>query len=280
MSELEAELRLLNAGDAVPCIRYARDRDGLVIHLAPSPPRRLHVASASARALVVASALMARDAVAQGKDKPNEPVQCVMLNALEPAPAAGRARQGQRRPHRPRHPRRRRRRFSSPAHRRRRNIRSPTGRSSFAARSRVTSSSRASSCKAPLAQFRMTPGDFVVEVSEPGKKKKRKIKFTITLDQRDVDRSRQALTRLEPSARRSATVPTIRPRSGCATASSCTWACSCRRARVVQTLRRRGPRALQRARGHDVPHHPAAPLPPRLSAGRLARVPCRVCAAA
>src|SRR5882724_1502523 len=83
MSELEAELRLLNAGDAVPCIRYARDRDGLVAHLAPPPPPpRFHFASTSARALVVASALVARDAFAQGKDKANEPVQCVMLSAL------------------------------------------------------------------------------------------------------------------------------------------------------------------------------------------------------
>ncbi|MGZ3429642.1 MAG: hypothetical protein ACXVCV_23490, partial [Polyangia bacterium] len=45
--------------------------------------------------------------------------------------------------------------------------------------------------QAPLAQFRMTPGDFVVEVSEPGKKKKRKLKFTITVDQQttlDLDK--------------------------------------------------------------------------------------------
>ena len=38
MSALEAELRLLNAGDAVPCIRYARDRDGAVAHRAPPLP--------------------------------------------------------------------------------------------------------------------------------------------------------------------------------------------------------------------------------------------------
>src|SRR5437660_10738635 len=57
MSELEAELRLLNARDAVPCIRYARDRDGLVAHRAPPPrpSRRFQVAGTSARALVVAS---------------------------------------------------------------------------------------------------------------------------------------------------------------------------------------------------------------------------------
>ena len=45
--------------------------------------------------------------------------------------------------------------------------------------------------QAPLAVFRMTPGDFVVEVTEPGKKKKRKLKFTITVDQQttlDLDK--------------------------------------------------------------------------------------------
>src|SRR6266540_2015442 len=69
MTELEAELRLLNAADAAPCIRYARGSDGEVMHLAPPPPmRRPFLPSASARALVVASALgsglMANDAAA------------------------------------------------------------------------------------------------------------------------------------------------------------------------------------------------------------------------
>jgi hypothetical protein len=44
---------------------------------------------------------------------------------------------------------------------------------------------------APLPQFRMTPGDFVVEVREPGKKKKRKLEFTITANQQttiDLDK--------------------------------------------------------------------------------------------
>src|SRR5687767_16021977 len=55
MTPAEAELRLLNAGDAVPCIRYARDAAGTVVHApaesSPYQPYR------SLRSLVVASAL-------------------------------------------------------------------------------------------------------------------------------------------------------------------------------------------------------------------------------
>jgi hypothetical protein len=39
--------------------------------------------------------------------------------------------------------------------------------------------------KAPVASFRMTPGDFVAEVRQEGKKK-RTVKFTIKLDQQTV----------------------------------------------------------------------------------------------
>src|SRR2546421_11907779 len=53
MSELEAELRLLNAGEAVPCIRAARDRYGLVAYRGPPTRGRFSVASGAARALVV-----------------------------------------------------------------------------------------------------------------------------------------------------------------------------------------------------------------------------------
>jgi hypothetical protein len=45
--------------------------------------------------------------------------------------------------------------------------------------------------QAPLALFRMTPGNFVVEVTDPGKKKKRTLKFTIAVDQKttlDLDK--------------------------------------------------------------------------------------------
>ncbi|HXU68040.1 MAG TPA: hypothetical protein VN947_01865 [Polyangia bacterium] len=183
MSELEAELRLLNAGEAVPCIRYARDRDGRVAHLAPPSRRRFHVASASARALVVASALVARDAVAQGKDKANEPVQCVMLNALEPSPAASASAPSKGAPAAP---------AAAPApppppvplagappppqHQ--------VAYGTLTIRSKVPRELELQGIKlqAPLAAFRMTPGDFVVEVNQPGKKKKLKIKFTITVD--------------------------------------------------------------------------------------------------
>jgi hypothetical protein len=192
MSELEAELRLLNAGDAVPCIRYARDRDGLVAHLAPPPRRRFYVAGTSARALVVASALVARDAVAQGKAKADEPVQCVMLNALEPSPAASAGAPAKGAPAAP---------APAPApppppiplagappppqHQ--------VAYGTLTIRSKVPRELELQGIKlqAPLAQFRMTPGDFVVELSEPGKKKKRKIKFTITVDQQttlDLDK--------------------------------------------------------------------------------------------
>jgi hypothetical protein len=182
MSELEAELRLLNAGDAVPCIRYARGRDGRVAHLAPPSRRRFHVASASARALVVASALVARDAVAQGKDKANEPVQCVMLNALEPSPAASAGAPSKGAPAAPAaapvppppvplagEP-------MAPQHQ--------VAYGTLTVRSKVPRELELQGIKlqAPLAAFRMTPGDFVVEVSQPGKKKKRKIKFSITVD--------------------------------------------------------------------------------------------------
>jgi hypothetical protein len=196
MSELEAELRLLNSGDAVPCIRYARDRDGLVAHLAPPPPRRFHFhfAGASARALVVASALVARDAVAQGKDKANEPVQCVMLSGLAPSPAASASAPAK---------------GAAPAPAAAAAPASPpppvplagaapppqheVAYGTLTIRSKVPRELELQGIKlqAPLALFRMTPGDFVVELSEPGKKKKRKIKFSITVDQQttlDLDK--------------------------------------------------------------------------------------------
>jgi hypothetical protein len=184
MTELEAELRLLNSGEAVPCIRYARDRDGLVRHLAPPPPpRRFHAAGASARALVVASALVARDALAEGKDKPNEPpAQCVMLSAPEsvpgasamapakgaPAPAA---------PAKPPEPVP----LAGAAPPPRHEIAFGT----LTIRSKEPRELEIQGLKlqAPLALYRMTPGDFVAQVSDPGKKKKRKVKFSIKVDQ-------------------------------------------------------------------------------------------------
>jgi hypothetical protein len=193
MSELEAELRLLNAGDAVPCIRYARDRDGLVAHRpAPPAPPRFSVAGASARALVIASALVARDAVAQGKDKANEPAQCVMLNALAPmpsaspsAPAKGAAAAPAAAPAPPPPPIPLAGAPPPPEH--------PVAYGTLTIRSNVPREVDLQGIKlqAPLALFRMTPGDFVIEVSQPGKKKKRKIKLSITRDQQttiDLDK--------------------------------------------------------------------------------------------
>jgi hypothetical protein len=194
MSELEAELRLLNAGDAVPCIRYARDRDGLVAHRAAvPPPRRFPAAGASARALVVASALMARDAVAQTKDRPKEPVQCVMLNAPESSPAvsglapakgATAPAAAPAAPPPPPVP------LAGAAPPPQHQIVYGT----LTIRSKVPREIDLQGIKlqAPLALFRMTPGDFVVEVAQPGKKKPRKVKFTIKPDQQttvDLDKA-------------------------------------------------------------------------------------------
>jgi hypothetical protein len=89
MTPAEAEIRLLNAGDAVPCIRYARDGAGSVVH-APAPPTfQLH---RPLRSLVVASALgvalapePARGAPKLGAAK-GGPNQCVVFT--QPAAAA------------------------------------------------------------------------------------------------------------------------------------------------------------------------------------------------
>ena len=114
------------------------------------------------------------------------------MSELEPSPAASaRAGQGSAGQRQLRHLRRRRRRFRSPEQRRRRDNRLRTGRSLFAARCRVRLQLQGIKLQAPLALFRMTPGDFVVEVSKPSKKKNRKIKFTITVDQQttlDLDK--------------------------------------------------------------------------------------------
>jgi hypothetical protein len=182
MTELEAELRLLNAADAVPCIRYARDSDGEVMHL-PPPMRRAWLPGASARALVAATALGlgAHDAAAQNKQKERakEPVQCVMLNeetppappaapgtaalapdvAQKPIPLAGAA---------------------PPP-------RQPIAYGTLSIRSKEPRDVEIQGIKlkAPVASFRMTPGDFVAEVRQEGKKK-RTVKFTIKLDQQTV----------------------------------------------------------------------------------------------
>jgi hypothetical protein len=95
MTPVEAELRVLNAGDAVPCIRYARDATGSVVYAAEDPhPYQPH---RSLRSLVVASALgvaLAPDP-ARGDPKLDAankggPTQCVVFTqpSASPAPSA------------------------------------------------------------------------------------------------------------------------------------------------------------------------------------------------
>jgi hypothetical protein len=186
MTELEAELRLLNAADAVPCIRYARNLDGSVLHLAE--PRRPYLSSPSARALVVASALgsglVAGDAVAQQKDKAAEPVQCVMLSGLEPAapaaPAAGAAAPAPAAaapapaaaPPPPPIP------LAGAAPPLREQV--VYGMLTVKSKQPRDIDVQGLKLKAPLGVFRMTPGNFVLKVEG---KKKRSIKFTIKLNQ-------------------------------------------------------------------------------------------------
>jgi hypothetical protein len=191
MTELEAELRLLNASDAVPCIRYLRDRDGNVVHV--GEPRRPYLSSPSARALMVASALgsglVAGDAAAQQKAKAKaaEPVQCVMLN--EPAPASA-----------PKAPASS---TAAPAATAAAPAPSPEpvplagaapppreqiAYGTLTVRSKQPREIEVQGIKlqAPLAVFRMTPGNFVLKVE------KRTIKFTIKLNQQttiDLDKA-------------------------------------------------------------------------------------------
>jgi hypothetical protein len=93
MTPAEAEIRLLNAPDAVPCIRYARDGAGGVVHAEEPRPYQPH---RPLRSLVVASALgvalapePARGAPKPGAAKPG-PNQCVVFTqpAAAPAPSA------------------------------------------------------------------------------------------------------------------------------------------------------------------------------------------------
>jgi hypothetical protein len=190
MTELEAELRLLNAGEAVPCVRYARDADGRVRHL--PPPRRAVLSSPSARALVVASAL-GTSVVAGAQEHKKEPVQCVMLSGLAPgvaglapaaapaapsapAPAAGPAPA----PPIPEPPLAG---APPPPH-------EEIAYGTLTVRSKTPRDLEIQglTLKAPLAEFRMTPGEFVLKVVG---KKKRTVKFTIKLHQQttiDLDK--------------------------------------------------------------------------------------------
>jgi hypothetical protein len=191
MTEIEAELRLLNAGEAVPCVRYARNADGEVLHR--PTPRRVYLSSPSARALVVASALGTSFA-AEGQEKGKEPAQCVMLSGLAPlasesapaaaapapAPAARSAAAPAPSPPPPPIPL-----AGAPP---------PPGQQiaygTLAVHSKTPRDLEVQGLKlkAPLDVFRMTPGEFVLKIEG---KKKRSIKFTIKLNEQttiDLDK--------------------------------------------------------------------------------------------
>ena len=146
---------------------------------------------------MVASALVARDAIAQGKDAANAPVQCIMLPALEPSPAPSASAPAKSAPSKgapaapapaPAAPQEPIRLAGAPPP-----LQQQVAYGTLSIRSKEPRELQLQGIKlqAPLAAFRMTPGDFVVEVTESGKKKKRKLKFTITVDQQttlDLDK--------------------------------------------------------------------------------------------
>jgi len=203
MTEFEAEIRLLNATDEHPCIRYARDEAGEVVHLAPYvyvPPRGApYQPGASARALVVASALgtglLAQRAEAKDKAPASEPTQCVMIGEppapappapapAAPAPSAPSAAPTNRPAPAPPAP--------APA---------PTpppppmggvpprpqepvavGLLTVLSKVPRDITVQGLALKAPLSPFRMTPGDFTLEVVGP-KGKRRMVRISIKVNQ-------------------------------------------------------------------------------------------------
>jgi len=82
MTELEAEVRLLNASDVTPCIRYARDLDGHVVHRAA--PRRYAPQHATAAAAALSVTLAA--SMVHATDR--QPAQCIAYEQPAPAPPA------------------------------------------------------------------------------------------------------------------------------------------------------------------------------------------------
>ena len=192
MTELEAELRLLNAPDALPCIRYARDASGNVIHAADLV-RSDYLANrpgTSARAFVMASALGSALVTRDAGAKPPvvaaaEPTQCVPYEQPAPpppAPSAGAAAAPATRPA-----------PAPPA--------APTaapqpepvmlggapppmrvdpvfGTLDLVSKVQRTFTVGSVVIAAPHAGFRMTVGNFVAEVTDQGKKP-RKVKFKI-----------------------------------------------------------------------------------------------------
>ena len=197
MTAFEAELRLLNAADVVPCIRYRRDEAGEVVHLLPyvtSPARAASRPGVSARALVVASALgtglLTRDAEAKDKKPPEEPVQCVMLTpppapaAAAPSPAASGS-AGAAAPAAPAAPA-----ATTAAPPPMMGGAAPPPQHAIAygtltIKSKTPRDVKLSglSLKAPLVGFRVTPGAFSLEITEPSAKKPRTLRVTIKENQ-------------------------------------------------------------------------------------------------
>ncbi len=179
MTELEAELRLLNSSDALPCIRYARDADGSVIHVAELV-RSTYAANrpgASARAFVVASALgtalVTHDADAKPPAvAPAEPTQCVPYE--QPAPPASPPVAQAAAPVAP-VPREPVMLGGAPPPMR---VDPVFGTLDLVSKVQRTFTVGSVVIAAPHSGFRMTVGNFVAEVTDPGKKP-RKVKFKI-----------------------------------------------------------------------------------------------------
>jgi hypothetical protein len=93
MSALEAEIRLLNAGTHQPCIRYAIDRTGAVLHTEPprahTPPSR-SIAAAAALGVTLGAAVVGAEEPASPKPAAEQsaPEQCVAYVTQEQADGA------------------------------------------------------------------------------------------------------------------------------------------------------------------------------------------------
>ena len=185
MTEQEAELRLLNATDAVPCIRYHRDSDGNVVH-APLVVRSAYAPSHRA-ALVVATALGAtmigHDATAKEKAAASEASQCVPYDTqAAPAPAAPAGGAASSRAPAPAP--------AAPAPPPQQPLggapmipERPVASGTLVVHSKIARTLHigAVTLEAPVVGYRMTPGDFTAEVTEAGKKP-RTVKLKIKID--------------------------------------------------------------------------------------------------
>jgi hypothetical protein len=76
MSAREAEIRLLNAGTLTPCIRFARDDEGRVMHAAP-PPGAYRPESRPAALVAAVTVGVTLGASSVRAEEPSAPAQCV-----------------------------------------------------------------------------------------------------------------------------------------------------------------------------------------------------------